>query len=128
MKVRNENMKNLILKIRHWLIKKLGGYTEQHVENRRITAYPSYQIKPVILRTEMRISHYMMFSDMTEQERYDYFKQRLIQQIAEKIVEDDLTLVSCTDDVPRGERMYRAELYLIHPHDVVFCTNPLTHF
>ncbi len=121
-------MKNLILKIQHWLIKKLGGYTEQYVENRRIVAYPSHQFNPIILRTEMRIAHHMMFPSMSEQERYSFFKQKLIQQIAEKIVEDDLTLVSCTDDVPKGERMYRAELYLIHPHDAVFCRNHLTHF
>lgn len=121
-------VKHLILRIKHWLIKKLGGYTEQHVENSRITAYPYKQINPIILRTEMRIAHHMMFSSMTEQERYNFFKQRLAQQIAERIVENNLTLVSCVDDVPSGERMYRAELYLIHPHDAAFYFNHSTHF
>ena len=46
-------MKELLLRIRHWLIKKLGGYTEQYVPQ-QVRVTPPVTIRPERLFARMR--------------------------------------------------------------------------
>lgn len=49
-------MKELLLKIRHWLIKKLGGYTEQYAPQ-QIRVPPPVTIHPERVFVQMRVSY-----------------------------------------------------------------------
>ena len=104
-------MKRLILNFKHWLIRKLGGYIEQKVESKRLDVH-SHQIQPMILRSEVRINMYLDSRMM-----FDTVKSKLANQLAQKIVDDGLCNIECRDDPELLQRVYRAELFLIHPHD-----------
>ena len=104
-------MKRLILNFKHWLIRKLGGYTEQKVESRRLDVH-SHQIQPMIIRSEVRINMYLDSRMM-----FDTVKSKLANQLAQKIVEDGICNIECRDDPKLQQRIYRAEIFLIHPHD-----------
>lgn len=108
-------MKRLILKFKHWLIKKLGGYTEQQVDNRRIIVH-SHQFQPMILRGEVGAS---MYAD--SRMPFDAIKSALANQLADEIIKNKLCNIECRDDPELLRRVYRAELFLIHPHDASMC-------
>lgn len=109
-------MKNLIIKIKYWLIKKLGGYTEQNAIYHKVEMR-THKITPVTLRTEIRVDPYMLSAVLSETNFYDRFKRELVYKLADKIVEENLATISCTDYIERCEQIYRAELCIIHPHD-----------
>lgn len=109
-------MKQLILKFKHWLIRKLGGYTEQHIDNRRVDVH-SHQLRPIVLRTEIHIHPYI-----EPKEHFDVIKAELACQLAHKLIDEKLYNIECRDDPILQERVYRAELFLIHPHDAAMCS------
>lgn len=116
-------MKDLIIKIRHWLIKKLGGYTEQYVDNRIVTM-KTHRFKPVKLKSAIFVDDYLLYRGLPEHEmisRIRQIKYEMAHQIADKLVEDDLILLNCSDDPIQCQRKYIAELSVIHPHDVAMC-------
>lgn len=111
-------MKGLIHKFKRWLIKKLGGYTEQGADNYKIdTRMYKLPIMPIKLRAEMYVGAHRMIAGITDDEAEEFVKRELASKLADKIIEDDLFMVSCTDDIVNCERIYRGELNLIHPHD-----------
>lgn len=115
-------MKELIIKIKHWLIKKLGGYTEQYINNRTISMR-THRFKPVKLQSAMFVDDYL-YRTLPEQEmleRLRQIKREMAYHLADKLVEDDLILVSCYDDPIQCQRKYIAELSIIHPHDAAMC-------
>lgn len=113
-------MKELILKLKHWLIKKLGGYTEQHIDNRTFTV-KQHRFNPIKLRADMVVDTHVLLCGVSEQEIFDRYKRELAYQLAEKLVKDDLLIVSCCEDPILCQRKYSAELNIIHPHDAVMC-------
>lgn len=108
-------MKRLILNFKHWLIRKLGGYTEQKVESRRIDVH-SHQVQPMILHGEVGVS---MYAD--SRMAFDTIKSILANQLADKIIKNKLCNIECRDDPELLQRVYRAELFLINPHDAAMC-------
>lgn len=118
-------MRELILKFKHWLIKKLGGYTEQHIDNRTITQ-KVHRFNPIKLRSEMCVYNRILYDGVSEQYIYERFKREMAYQIAEKLIEGNMILISCCDDPLMCQRKYVAELNIIHPHDASMCfPNPI---
>lgn len=112
-------MKDLLRKIRRWLIKKLGGYTEQVKQVIPVNYYSAYQIHPARLRKEIR------FVDYSEQavspRRQDQMSRKLANEITAELISGGFIRVQCTSDPESCEIIYRADLYAIHPTDAEKC-------
>lgn len=113
-------MNELILKIRHWLIEKLGGYTKQHIDN-RTTVMKTHKLHPIKLVTEMSVGYYTLAGEISDPYLIQRFKEDMAFQIAAQLVKEDLLLIESREDYYHGQRKYRAELNIIHPHDVAMC-------
>lgn len=110
-------MKRLILKFKHWLIKKLGGYTEQQVINQRIDVH-SHQFQPVVLRANTRMDLRLLLNgNVPKQDICDRIIQELGRKLADEIIEKRLFVIDSEDDHYSNARIYQAEIFLIHPHD-----------
>lgn len=112
-------MKELLLKIRHWLIKKLGGYTEQTILP-TVRCLPSVRLNPerVFARG---IVNYDMLRDERDMNRYiaDRMKRELIQKIVEEIVARDFGVLTCEPDWQHGfeQIVYTMTLCVVPPNE-----------
>ena len=95
-------MKKLLLRLRHWLIKKLGGYTEQ-------TILPTARYLPSVRLNPERVFargvvNYDMLRDDRDGNRYiaDRMKQELTWKIVEEIVERGFGVLTCEPDWQHG--------------------------
>ena len=107
-------MKRLILKFKHWLIKKLGGYTEQQVINQRIDVH-SHKFQPVVLRAETHVGLFGPCLDSAA--AFDVIRNETVYKLAREIIDKKLCNFECAEDPIQNECVYRAEIFLIHPHD-----------
>lgn len=87
-------MKELLLKIRHWLIKKLGGYTEQAVPP------PIRTTPPVYIRPEKVVAQTALSMDMVRMEEdrnvlVKYVKERLLERMVKELCEQGYAVTTC---------------------------------
>ncbi len=101
------------MNVKHWLIRKLGGYTDPpfiHSPNTII----QYQQPVVQLHAERPVYH---ISPIGPNE-HKYFSEMLALDLARKIVEDELMDITVDSESPLSKR-YRATITIVPPvrHD-----------
>lgn len=114
-------MKNLMLRLRHWLIKKLGGYTEQKIlPAARYTPMPSVRLNPERVVAQ-GVVNYDMLRDERDRNRYiaDRMKQELTRKIVEEIMAMDFGVLTCEPDWKNGfeQIVYRMTLCVVPPNE-----------
>ncbi|MEG1577163.1 MAG: hypothetical protein RR949_07605 [Oscillospiraceae bacterium] len=110
-------MRELLLKLRHWAIKKLGGYTEQHVHLSR-NDYHVTDINPINIISDVRIDTHFIASNMgNEKICYEEAKYRLARDLASCIARNGLFRIVCHEEVESLTRIYRASMLIVPPHE-----------
>ena len=105
-------MRQRLLKLRHYLIKKLGGYTEQKIV---------IDIRPVVFRHNMKISMCVPLNEANLHAVLNGYKRELAVQIANSLIKADMVKVECLHNSPRYEMNLSARLYVVSPHDAAMC-------
>lgn len=112
-------MKGLLLKIRHWLIKKLGGYTEQYVPQ-QIRVPPPVTIRPERVFAQMRVS-YEEARGIRERELLlaERAKNDLTFRLVRELIEKKFVLQTCERDILHGwpENVYTVALCVLPPNE-----------
>ena len=112
-------MKKLLLRLRHWLIKKLGGYTEQTILP-MVRYPPSVRLHPERIYAQARVSFEMLQDD---RDRYEYFtravRDDLARKLAEEIIARDFGVLTCEPDWQHGieESVYTMMLCIVPPNE-----------
>lgn len=112
-------MKNLFLRLRHWLIKKLGGYTEQAVLP-MVRCTPSVMIQPERVYAQMKVNNDMLGDD---RDRWGGFSEGVKRELAWKIVQEIITndhfVLTCEPDWQCGpwESVYTMMLCVLPPNE-----------
>ncbi|MEG1578416.1 MAG: hypothetical protein RR336_06600 [Oscillospiraceae bacterium] len=113
-------MRNLLLRLRHWTIKKLGGYTEQYVHLSR-NDYHVTRINPCSIVSEVRVDPYFIVNSRgNEQICYEEVKRRLAGELASRIVKMNFFRIICKEEPENFTRVYRASLLIVPPHEEAF--------
>lgn len=112
-------MKELLLKIRHWLIKKLGGYTEQYAPQ-QIRVPPPVTVRPEMFFAQMRVS-YEEAGGIQERELLlaERVKNELTYRLVREMIEKKFVLQTCERDLLRGwpENVYTVSLCVLPPNE-----------
>ena len=112
-------MKELLLRIRHWLIKKLGGYTEQYVPQ-QVRVTPPVTIRPERLFARMRVS-YEEAGGIPSRELVlaERAKEDLTFRLAKELIEKKMVVQTCERDLSRGwpENVYTVSLCVLPPNE-----------
>jgi hypothetical protein len=106
-------MKSIILRIRRWLIKMLGGYTDRYAPSYCFNANLS-QIKPEIIRIEMKAVPWKHLSD---QEMIECVKTDICRAIARELVEHDLVMLEYRDASQKHDQIYRGTVAVFKAED-----------
>lgn len=112
-------MKKLLLRLRHWAIKKLGGYTEQAVPP-ILRCPPSVMLHPERVCVQSKVSYEMLRGD---REQHEYFarmvKRELAQKLVEEIVARDFAVLTCEPDFEYGieTSVYTMMLCIVSPNE-----------
>lgn len=102
-------MKDFFMRIRHWLIKKLGGFTVQRVSSAPYIT--KAEINTKIIRAEMRLVPEMLEKGSFDIEKY--CKNRLRDELVRKLQESGDVIMESSEDIFRGEVIVRATLYVV---------------
>lgn len=109
-------MKNILWRIRSWLIQKLGGYDRQQICTTRIS-HKIVNLKPVRVRQEVRISRDCI-------QNADYFRDEVLHarnsmayMIASEMLRRDLILFQSQEAIERDEVVLRATVFLVSARD-----------
>lgn len=111
-------MKKLLLRLRHWLIKKLGGYTEQRVPP-VIRRLPAVTLHPERVFIQERVDYQMfgLLRDELDKEKFfaERVKQDLVTGMVKKIIERGDAVLACEPDMTcgPGARIYSMALCII---------------
>lgn len=109
----------LILRLRHWLIKKLGGYTERIIPP-AVKRLPTVTLHPERVYARMDVTYDMIRGD---RERYQYFadraKQILVEKIVTEIIANDYAVLTCEPDWQYGleASVYTMMLCIVPPNE-----------
>ena len=112
-------MKDSLNKIRRWLIKKLGGYTEQVRQEVPVHYHNAYQLYPAHLQKEARVLNYSG-RDVSPREQ-DQMSRKLVDEMTAELIRGGFIRVRYANDPISCELICRAELYVIHPTDAAKC-------
>ena len=108
-------MKKFFDRLRRWLIKKLGGYTEQFTPVRyEVTRLPDAKAKKVQIQM---IEYYPTLMD-SHADLEKYLKNRAIESIARFLEENGYIKWERTDDIERCALIFRATLYAVSAEDL----------
>ena len=109
-------MKNILWRIRSWLIRKLGGYDRQQICTTRIS-HKIVNLKPVRVRQEIRISRDCI-------QNADYFRDEVLHarnsmayMIASEMLKRDMILFQSQEVIERDEVVLRATVFLVSARD-----------
>lgn len=97
-------MKELLLRLRHWLIRKLGGYTEQKAQP-ALRYYPMFStlLHPERVTANVRMSYgdVMPFSGDIDREKIfsAEVKEALSREIVDGIIDKGYAVLSCEPDL-----------------------------
>ena len=112
-------MKKIFNKIRCWLIKKLGGYTEQVRQEVPVHYHNAYQLYPAHLQKEERVLDYSGRGVYPREQ--DQMPRKLAAELTAELIRGGFIRVRCANDPISSELIYRAEIYVIHPTDAAKC-------
>lgn len=114
-----KKLKRLLLKLRHWLIKKLGGYTEQTVLP-PVRYPPSVMIHPKRVVAQARVNMEMVRGDR-DRWRFisDRMKEKLIGTVIEEIIKEDYAVLTCDRDISAqgDEVVYTLGVCIMRPNE-----------
>lgn len=115
-------LRKLITSIRHWLIKKLGGYTEQKIPP-QVRHLPSVTLHPERVVSQVRMSYWEAESLLGDAERERLYADRIRRDLTawmvKKIIEEGLGVLSCEPDLmcgPEG-RIYSMAICIVSPNE-----------
>lgn len=101
-------MKDLILKFKNWIIKKLGGYTEQYSIVKQ-----EYNIKPIPIEFEHSFDQEDFYNINIDQ---DYlikeFTSKALNEFCKFILDNNLIKIQYYDDIRTLKRIYKARVVL----------------
>ncbi len=107
-------MKKILDRLRRWLIKKLGGYTEQFTPVRKeITRLPDAKAEKVQIQ--------MIESRPVLERHIDTWKcleRRAIESVAQFLEENGYIKWERTSDIERCAVIFRATLWVVRPEDL----------
>lgn len=107
-------MKKFFDHLRRWLIKKLGGYTEQFTPVRKeITRLPDARAKKVqvqVIESAPALYGHIDFGE--------YLKSRAIESIARFLEENGYIKWERTEDIEKCAIIFRATLWAISPEEL----------
>lgn len=112
-------MKDFLNRIRCWLIKKLGGYTDQVRQEVPVHYHNAYQLYPAHLQKEARVLDYSGRGVCPREQ--DRMSTKLATELTAELIRGGFIRVRCANDPISCELIYRAELYVIHPTDAAKC-------
>lgn len=119
-----ERIGKISLRLRHWLIKKLGGYTEQTVMPPiRYPPLPSTLLNPERVIAHMRIDtgDLVRYADDEEIERVwaHHIRQDLTDRIVQEIINRDYGVLTCNPDIEGwpGQRVYSLAVCIVPPSE-----------
>lgn len=109
-------MKKFFDRLRCWLIKKLGGYTEQFtpILHRRMEVIPVMETKPQMLQAVTRV----VPMPGRERDLERCCKDQLTQILVQKLQESGFILWQRQDDMFEQEVKVRAVLYAVNANDL----------
>lgn len=107
-------MKRTKLHVQHYLIKKLGGYTEQYQQTQHVSIPPKQPLQIQRLVNEQRIAYPVLISqEHGRMEDYVKFAQHQIaHEMAETLAKGGIIFES-SQEVIRNEMILRGTCYLI---------------
>ena len=113
-------MKELFLRLRHWLIEALGGYTRQQIIVQRVTHPPAFTSPlTVVQAVHMVFPHDLQYGMVghrrSEEEMFLFIKRELTRALSEELMKSQMVLWECSDDPLCDARMYRARITVIDP-------------
>ena len=124
MKKIKSRLSRLWLIVRCWLIKKLGGFTEQQsITN--VARYTSIQFTPVKLVAKTEINMEMIY-ELGESKAFTYAIRDLADRVAELLITQNHLILECCDDRRLHRRVYAARLYLVPPKAAAWYDEPMT--
>ena len=124
MKKIKSRLSRLWLIVRCWLIKKLGGFTEQQsITN--VARYTSIQFTPVKLVAKTEINMEMIY-ELGESKAFTYAIRDLADRVAELLITQNHLILECYDDRRLHQRVYAARLYLVPPKAAAMYDEPMT--
>lgn len=124
MKKIKSRLSRLWLTVRCWLIKKLGGFTEQQsITN--VARYTSIQFTPVKLMAKTEINMEMIY-ELGESKAFTYAIRDLADRVAELLITQNHLILECYDDRRLHRRVYAARLYLVPPKAAAMYDEPMT--
>lgn len=117
-------MKNLLLLFRHWLIRKLGGYTEQKiVQYDRRPPEASTLLHPERVVANMRVNYreVEMLSGSMDREKFlsDRLRSCLVEKAVNEIIKSGYAVLACEPDHLNWpeERIYSLAICIVHPNE-----------
>lgn len=124
MKKIKSSLSRIWLRVRHWLIKKLGGFVEQKsITN--VARYTSIQFTPVKLAAKTEFNMEMIYA-LGESKAFTYAIRDLADRVAELLITQNLLILECCDDCRLHQRVYSARLYLVPPKAAAMYDGPMT--
>lgn len=107
-------MKKFLERMRCWLIKKLGGYTEQYTPVRRESIrLPDARAEKV--RIQIMENRLMLRGHIVPEK---YMKSKAIESIARLLVENGCIKWERTDSIEEGATIFQATLWVVRPEDL----------
>lgn len=113
-------MRELLNRLRRWLIRKLGGYDEQKVVTIR-TQYTAFQKEPTPMRVEVRAPECTIY-EMGRRAFYEYLQRRMAEEISQAILRSGAVSIKSREDEMTAEIVYRGTVYLYLPGDIELYT------
>lgn len=116
-------MSGILLRLRHWLIRKLGGYVEQSVpQPERYLPFPNRTLHPERVIANMRIRYDDFAGPSGALEKEEFFAERakrsLTEMMVQKIIEKDHIVISCEPDASfPGVRVYSMAICIVPPKE-----------
>lgn len=118
-------IKKLMLRLRHWLIKKLGGYTEQRLPP-VIRALPPVTMHPERLVVQSVVSYDMFDLLECDIDKERFFAERIREDLTmgmvKQLIEHGDVVLTCEPDFlcgAGGARIYQMALCVIPAHEWV---------
>ncbi len=109
-------MKNILRRIRSWLIRKLGGYDRQQLITTRIS-HKIVNLTPVRVRSEVKISRDCICNADYFRDEVLHARNTMAYMIASEMLKRDMILFQSQESIERDEVVLRATVFLVSAKD-----------
>lgn len=109
-------MSELLNRLRRWLIRKLGGFDIQKIEQTRIVS-PVVNIDPIQLRVEFRVGA-EQFCGFGARYFPEYIEDRMAHELVREILKRGAILLQSKENIERNEIVFRGSLFVYTPKDI----------